>query len=132
MRARRDRGWIRQIGTRGYAGRRAVVRGIRISRAGTLRDHPGDRSPASRGAHGEDTGSGLKRDSGAAARRATKGTTMPDSKMRVLLGRREFLRRLSALSGAAASSSALRALAATPNPSAPLHVIIAGAGLAGL
>jgi monoamine oxidase len=57
---------------------------------------------------------------------------MRDPMRHVLLGRREFLRRLSALSGAAASSVALRALADTPNPSAPLHVIIAGAGLAGL
>src|SRR5947207_10981317 len=59
-------------------------------------------------------------------------TAMRDSMKGVLAGRREFLRRLSALSGAAASSFALRALAETPNPSAPLHVIIAGAGLAGL
>ena len=61
-----------------------------------------------------------------------RGITTPHSLTRVLIGRREFLRRLSALSGAAASSSALRALAATPNPSTQLHVIIAGAGLAGL
>jgi monoamine oxidase len=46
--------------------------------------------------------------------------------------RREFLRRLSALSGAAAANAALPALAATPNPSAALHVVIVGAGLAGL
>src|SRR6266581_2153443 len=59
-------------------------------------------------------------------------TAMRDSMTGVLAGRREFLRRLSALSGAAASSFALRALAETPNPTAPLHVIIVGAGLAGL
>jgi len=57
---------------------------------------------------------------------------MSDSSPPGLPGRREFLRRLSALSGAAASGSALRALADTPNPSAKLHVVIAGAGLAGL
>jgi monoamine oxidase len=45
--------------------------------------------------------------------------------------RREFLRRLTALSGAAAANAALPALAATPNASA-LHVVIVGAGLAGL
>ena len=46
--------------------------------------------------------------------------------------RREFLRRLTALSGAAATSGVLPALAATPNPSTTLHVIVVGAGLAGL
>src|SRR6187551_810164 len=46
--------------------------------------------------------------------------------------RREFLRRLMALSGAAAASHALPALAAVPDPGKPLHVIIVGAGLAGL
>jgi monoamine oxidase len=46
--------------------------------------------------------------------------------------RREFLRRLSALSGAAAANAALPALAAAPNPPAPLHVVVVGAGLAGL
>jgi monoamine oxidase len=45
--------------------------------------------------------------------------------------RREFLRRLTALSGAAAANAALPALAAAPNASA-LHVIVVGAGLAGL
>jgi monoamine oxidase len=49
-----------------------------------------------------------------------------------LLSRREFILRVSALSGGAAAASAWRALAATPNPSAPLHVVIVGAGLAGL
>src|SRR2546422_1070802 len=46
--------------------------------------------------------------------------------------RREFIRRLSALGGVAAASSALRALAAAPEPRAPLDVVIVGAGLAGL
>ena len=46
--------------------------------------------------------------------------------------RREFLRRLTALSGAAAASRILPALAATPNPATTLHVIVVGAGLAGL
>ena len=46
--------------------------------------------------------------------------------------RREFLRRLTAISGAAAANAALPALAATPNPSSPLHVVVVGAGLAGL
>jgi len=46
--------------------------------------------------------------------------------------RREFLRRLTALSGAAAASRVLPALSATPNPSTTLHVIVVGAGLAGL
>ena len=48
------------------------------------------------------------------------------------LTRREFLRRLTALAGAAASTSALQALAALPNTRTPLHVVIVGAGLAGL
>ncbi|HZI85071.1 MAG TPA: FAD-dependent oxidoreductase [Casimicrobiaceae bacterium] len=46
--------------------------------------------------------------------------------------RREFLRRLTALSGAAAANAALPALAATPNASKSLHVVVVGAGLAGL
>jgi monoamine oxidase len=48
------------------------------------------------------------------------------------LARREFLRRLIALSGAAATASPLRAFAAIPNSSKALHVVIIGAGLAGL
>jgi len=46
--------------------------------------------------------------------------------------RREFLRRLMALAGAGAAQAALPALAATPDPSRPLSVIVVGAGLAGL
>ncbi|HTS22548.1 MAG TPA: FAD-dependent oxidoreductase [Casimicrobiaceae bacterium] len=46
--------------------------------------------------------------------------------------RREFLRQLTALSGAAAANAALPALGATSNPSTALHVVVVGAGLAGL
>lgn len=46
--------------------------------------------------------------------------------------RREFLRRLMAMTGAAAAANALPALAAVPDPRSPLHVVIVGAGLAGL
>ena len=49
----------------------------------------------------------------------------------VPLPRREFLRRISALA-AASTLSPLQLLAQTPNPGAPLHVVIVGAGLAGL
>lgn len=45
--------------------------------------------------------------------------------------RREFLRRLSALAAMSALSP-LQLLAQTPNPRTPLHVVIVGAGLAGL
>ncbi|HEY0338876.1 MAG TPA: FAD-dependent oxidoreductase, partial [Burkholderiales bacterium] len=48
------------------------------------------------------------------------------------LTRREFVRRLIALSGAAATASPARTFAAIPNSSQPLHVIVIGAGLAGL
>jgi len=48
------------------------------------------------------------------------------------LPRREFMRRMMALSGAAAAASALPALAAVPDPRSPLHVVIVGAGLSGL
>ena len=48
------------------------------------------------------------------------------------LARREFLRRLMAMSGAAAAANALPALAAIPDPRSPLHVVVVGAGLAGL
>jgi len=57
---------------------------------------------------------------------------MPNSRQLLPLTRREFLRRLTVLSGAAASASVFPALAAAPNPRRPLRVIIAGAGLAGL
>jgi monoamine oxidase len=57
---------------------------------------------------------------------------MPNSRQWLPLTRREFLRRLSVLSGAAASASVFPALAAAPNPQRSLHVIIVGAGLAGL
>ncbi len=46
--------------------------------------------------------------------------------------RREFMRWLLALGGAGAAKVALPALAAVPDPSRPLTVIVAGAGLAGL
>jgi monoamine oxidase len=48
------------------------------------------------------------------------------------LPRREFLRRLFALSGATAAASAMPALAAVPETGRPLSIIIVGAGLAGL
>src|SRR4030095_1735090 len=48
------------------------------------------------------------------------------------LTRREFLRRLMAMTGAAAAANALPALAAVPDPRSPLHVVVVGAGLAGL
>ena len=53
-------------------------------------------------------------------------------RIRHALARREFLRRLMAMSGAAAAANALPALAAIPNPSTSLHVVIVGAGLSGL
>jgi monoamine oxidase len=46
--------------------------------------------------------------------------------------RRDFIRALVAFAGAAGASHPLRLLAQTPNPRAPLHVVIVGAGLAGL
>jgi monoamine oxidase len=46
--------------------------------------------------------------------------------------RREFVRRLSALGGGVAASSAFGALAAVPETGTPLHVVIVGAGLSGL
>jgi monoamine oxidase len=46
--------------------------------------------------------------------------------------RREFVLRLSALGGTVAAGPLFSALAAVPNPAAPLHVIIVGAGLSGL
>jgi hypothetical protein len=49
-----------------------------------------------------------------------------------LLARREFLRRLFALSGTGAAASALPALAAVAERGPRLHVVIVGAGLAGL
>jgi monoamine oxidase len=48
------------------------------------------------------------------------------------LARRAFLRRLMAMTGAAAAANALPALAAVPDPRSPLLVVIVGAGLAGL
>ena len=54
------------------------------------------------------------------------------SQVRYAHARREFLRRLMAMTGAAAASSALPALAAIPDAGKPLHVIVVGAGLAGL
>ncbi|MGZ5225091.1 MAG: flavin monoamine oxidase family protein, partial [Burkholderiales bacterium] len=48
------------------------------------------------------------------------------------LTRREFLRRLIVLSSAAATGPLSRTFAAIPNSSKPLHVIVVGAGLAGL
>lgn len=46
--------------------------------------------------------------------------------------RREFLRRLLALTGAGAAQAALPALAATPDPARPLSIVVVGAGLSGL
>jgi monoamine oxidase len=46
--------------------------------------------------------------------------------------RRDFLRSLFALTGASAAAAALPALAQVPATSKPLHVVIVGAGLAGL
>ncbi|HVO89757.1 MAG TPA: FAD-dependent oxidoreductase [Casimicrobiaceae bacterium] len=46
--------------------------------------------------------------------------------------RREFIRNLVALAGGVAAASPLRLLAQTPNPGRSLHVVIVGAGLAGL
>jgi monoamine oxidase len=54
------------------------------------------------------------------------------SSFRKLQSRRVFLRRLMAMTGAAAAANALPALAAVPDPRSPLHVVIVGAGLAGL
>ncbi|HEV7391025.1 MAG TPA: FAD-dependent oxidoreductase, partial [Burkholderiales bacterium] len=48
------------------------------------------------------------------------------------LTRREFLRRLIVLSSAAATGPLSRTFAAIPNSGKPLHVIVVGAGLAGL
>ena len=48
------------------------------------------------------------------------------------LSRRAFLRNLSALAGGFASASPLQLLGETPNPTRALHVIIVGAGMAGL
>ena len=53
-------------------------------------------------------------------------------RIRQVLARREFLRRLMAMSGAAAAANALPALAAIPDPRSPLHVVVVGAGLSGL
>jgi monoamine oxidase len=50
----------------------------------------------------------------------------------MLLSRREFLRRLIAFSAGASATSPSRVLAAIPNSSKPLDVIVVGAGLAGL
>lgn len=49
-----------------------------------------------------------------------------------LLTRREFMRRMAALGGGVALASSIRGFAATENPRAPLHVVIVGAGMAGL
>lgn len=57
---------------------------------------------------------------------------MPDPHQPLPLSRREFLRRLRALTGAVTSAAALRAVHAAPNTPTPLHVVIVGAGLAGL
>jgi monoamine oxidase len=46
--------------------------------------------------------------------------------------RREFLRRLLAMTGGAAAASALPSLAAVPETGQPLTIVIVGAGLAGL
>lgn len=54
------------------------------------------------------------------------------SSFRHAQSRRAFLRQLMAMTGAAAAANALPALAAVPDPRSPLHVVIVGAGLAGL
>jgi len=58
-------------------------------------------------------------------------THAPDASGWLRLTRREFLRRVSALAAASAASP-LELLAQTPNPDRPVHVVIVGAGLAGL
>ena len=57
---------------------------------------------------------------------------MSDPPRRIVVPRREFIRRLLALSGSAAAASALPALAAVPENGRPLSIVIVGAGLAGL
>lgn len=57
---------------------------------------------------------------------------MADRSFAVRVNRREFIRRVSALGGGVAAAPLFGALAAVPNPSTSLHVIIVGAGLAGL
>lgn len=57
---------------------------------------------------------------------------MTDPGEALFLTRREFLRRLGALSGGLACASFLRAVAAVDNPRPPLDVVVVGAGLAGL
>lgn len=54
-----------------------------------------------------------------------------DRQTQALTARRQWLRRLALLGGAAAASPALRALDALPGVQ-PLHVVVVGAGLAGL
>lgn len=51
---------------------------------------------------------------------------------RLVLSRREFVRRLAALAGASMGTAPLRLLAQTPDPASPIHVVVVGAGLAGL
>jgi monoamine oxidase len=57
---------------------------------------------------------------------------MNDASGQSSLSRREFIRRLSALGGGVASSSAFATLGAVPETGRPLHVVVVGAGLAGL
>src|SRR4051794_38077487 len=57
---------------------------------------------------------------------------MTDSNPLTPLSRREFMRRISALGGGVAASSAFGALGAVPQSGKPMHVIVVGAGLAGL
>lgn len=57
---------------------------------------------------------------------------MEGSLTRLLLDRREFLRRLGLGVGAAVTTTLLRDLHAAPQPERPLQVVIVGAGLAGL
>ena len=57
---------------------------------------------------------------------------MSGQRLHKLYSRRDFIRQLTALAGAGAASSTLRALAAAPNSASPLSVVIVGAGLAGL
>ena len=57
---------------------------------------------------------------------------MPDALERLLVSRRQFLRHLGLAMGTALTASVIEDLHAAPKPGKPLHVVIVGAGLAGL
>src|SRR5207249_5879461 len=65
------------------------------------------------------------------ARRPGRAAQVADAMIHGLLSRRHFLRRLGVAVGATLGTSPLAELAAVAAP-APVHVVIAGAGLAGL